>query len=313
MVSKAAATGATAEDALDCLLAVMPKKGAVPIPQVGSLIGTIKPGGWAKNFSHLGSLQKFIEANPYYLQLEHVLPQPIVSRCDPEALAAAAEDPEPQEAAALQKYTAEEAVAIIQGLIPEGQAVQISQLGASLGGGGWTANKQFSHLAKNLQAFLLEHPDWFTVDLTALTVHHAVLQADGTPIPVTSPTMGPPSRATGPKATAMEAAAAILAVLPAVGATPLAQVGTQLGNGGWKLNFGHFGNLRSFVEANPELFFVDATAIATGGQALIARGAVPLEQVAEVRVAPKPTRLRPADTEELNPAKRVSILPRPMA
>jgi len=303
--AKAAARGLTAEDALDTLLAVLPKQGGTALPQVGSLIGTHRPGGWALNFAHLGSLSKFIEANPYYLRVEAVLPQPLVHRCDPDSLVddgtpgAAPIDPE----APVVPYTAEEAIGVVYGFIPSGQAIAISQLGTSIGRGGWNANKQFSHLAKNLQTFLLDHPEYFAVDgtaLTGLTVRHAGEGIVGTVTPAPRP-----QRPDGPRATPAEAAAAVLAVLSEA-PLPLSQLGTLLGSGGWKVPYGYLGTLRSFLENNPELFVMEINAAQPGGQPMIRRGVRQLHEVAEVLPGQASKRQLPEDAD-VPPAKRVAF------
>ena len=67
---KAAATGATAEDALQAMLASLPDAGSLALAQLGSQISMKYPGGWPLRFSHLGTLAKFAEANPYYFTVQ---------------------------------------------------------------------------------------------------------------------------------------------------------------------------------------------------------------------------------------------------
>lgn len=303
-VARAAATGATAEDALDCLLTVLPQQGGTPVSQVGSLISTVRPGGWAENFSHLGGLAAFIEANPYYLQLEHTPTQAIVTRCDPESAAANGAGA----AALAEQLTDEQAADIVVSLVPPGQAMPISMLGSLLGGGGFNRNKAFSHLAKNFQTFLLNHPERFLVDGPSNTV-----QLVGAMVAVAAPlqTYARPTQPVEGRATPQDAAAALLAALPE-GPLPLAQLGSLLGQGGWKASFGHLGTLVSFIQANPQLFTVDDSAAALGKQFLVMRGPFGLEQVAEVNPGtPPPSKLRRREEagpgENGQPAKRQAV------
>jgi len=136
------------------------------------------------------------------------------------------------------------------------------ELGSQLGS--W--KKKFSHLGPTLQTFILTHPSKFYMDTTVTPA--VVYKAENKPLDapampkyvpkIRGQTKAAPDPESGPLPTPEDAVAGLMAqVPPAPGSIAVSTLGGFLGAGGWNGQFGHFGDMRSFLCCNPSYFLVE--------------------------------------------------------